>query len=436
MSARLSILAAACLLAACHRADEGVPATAAPKLDAAGFITIDWPLPTTDGAAQPDLVAAPNGNLLLSWVRPMQDRHAMQYIAYQGDETWESAPKTIAIGRTLSANWANTPHILMTDDGALWAQWLQTRAGGAEHAADVMLTQSRDGGMHWAAPVAVNDDGTTSEHGFVSMWPATQDAVGIAWLDGRNVGAAGHGKPDTHGGDGHASKAHAGAMSLRAATFDAAIGRSEDVEVDAMTCDCCSTDAAMTSQGALLVYRDRDASEIRDIAAVRHGPQGWSQPRPVHSDKWTMPACPLNGPAVDARGDAAVVAWYSAAADKPVLRLARSRDAGASFEAPVEVDGGEALQGRVDVALDGDAVWLLWLREDNRGQSLQIARYTQAGAKPQRSEIARLQGRGRATGYPQLAVRDGTAYAVWTDIVDGVPRLRGARVKAAAAATR
>jgi hypothetical protein len=30
-------------------------------------------------------------------------------------------------------------------------------------------------------------------------------------------------------------------------------------------------------------------------------------------------------------------------------------------------------------------------------------------------------------------VRQGIAHAVWTDIVDGVPRLRGARVKAAAA---
>jgi hypothetical protein len=40
--------------------------------------------------------------------------------------------------------------------------------------------------------------------------------------------------------------------------------------------------------------------------------------------------------------------------------------------------------------------------------------------------VAKLQGRGRATGYPQIALRNGDAYIAWTDIVDGSPRLRGA----------
>jgi len=441
MNARLAALAIACLLGACQRGED-TAAAAPPKPDAAGFTIVDWPLPTTDGAAQPDLVVAPNGNLLLGWVRPMGERHAFQYVAYQGDERWESAPKTIAIGRTLSANWATTPHLLMTDDGTLWAQWLQAHAGGAEHAADVMLTQSRDGGMHWAAPVAVNDDGTASEHGFVSLWPAAQDAVGVAWLDGRRTAGAemapeaapaGHaGSAATHAqaGGAHADHhEHAGAMTLRAARFDATLARGEDVEVDAMTCDCCSTDAALTAQGALLVYRDRDPEEIRDIAVVRHSPGGWSQPRPVHADGWKMPACPLNGPAVAARGAEVVVAWYSAAGDTPVLRLARSHDAGATFDAPVEIDRGLALQGRVDVAFEGDAAWLVWLREDRDGQSLQVARQPGADAQVQRSQVARLQGRGRATGYPRLVVRQGWAYAVWTDVADGVPRLRGARIR-------
>lgn len=423
MNARLVLaLVAACAAAACQRPGEQ-PAAAVPTPDAAGFTTIDWPLPTPDGATQPDLVVAPNGSLLLSWVRPMGGRNALQYAAYQGDERWESAPKTIAVGSSLSANWANTQHILMTEDGALWAQWLQSHPGAA-HAADVMLTQSRDGGVHWAAPVAVNDDGTASEHGFVSLWPAAQDAVGIAWLDGRHTATA-----PAPGGAHADHHADGGAMSLRAATFDAAMGRGEDVEVDGMTCDCCNTDAAVGAQGALLAYRDRDAGEIRDIAVVRHGAQGWSQPRPVHADGWKMPACPLNGPALDARGDLAVVAWYSAPGDTPVLRLARSTDAGASFGAPVEVDRGAALQGRVDVALDGDGVWLAWLREDGSGQSLHLARYAGAG-QPQQGEVARLQGRGRATGYPQLAVRQGVAYLAWTDIAAGVPRLRGLRVRA------
>ena len=42
--------------------------------------------------------------------------------------------------------------------------------------------------------------------------------------------------------------------------------------------------------------------------------------------------------------------------------------------------------------------------------------------------MAKLQGRGKATGFPQLALHNGHAYVVWTDIVDGAPHLRGAIV--------
>jgi hypothetical protein len=47
-------------------------------------------------------------------------------------------------------------------------------------------------------------------------------------------------------------------------------------------------------------------------------------PRLVHADNWTMPACPVNGPAVAARGNDVVVGWYTAAGDMAALKLARS----------------------------------------------------------------------------------------------------------------
>ena len=62
-----------------------------------------------------------------------------------------------------------------------------------------------------------------------------------------------------------------------------------------------------------------------------------------------------------------------------------------------------------------------------KGQSLQLARYAADLSREwQRGEVARLHGRGRGTGFPQLALRDGAAYVVWTDVVDGKPQLRGA----------
>jgi hypothetical protein len=416
----VTVLVATLLCSACQRTPE-TPATPTPPkaVDVSAQLHVTaWPLPITGGATAPDLHLAPDGRLLLSWISTQPGRRdAVQYAAYDSAH-WQSAPKTIAVGTALFTNWADTPHILATPDGALWVHWLQ-KSTDAQYAYDIAMSTSRDDGMHWSAPFSPHDDGTASEHGFVSMWPAARDTLGIAWLDGRNTTATDAGKNhEGHGG---------GAMSLRAATYDPRMQRGNDTELDGMTCDCCQTDVAMTTQGPLLVYRGRDHGEIRDILATRFDGNAWTPAHKVHDDQWKMPACPVNGPAVAARDHNAVVAWYTEAGKQPVLKLARSADAGATFAAPIEIDSGAALMGRVDVAFDGRQVVLAWLREDAGGQTLQLARYTPDLSKQlQKLEVAKLQGRGRATGFPKLALRDGIAHLVWTDVVDGRPQLRGA----------
>jgi len=377
-------------------------------------------LPVTASAAQPDLIAMPDGRLLLSWVEPQSDAHALKFALFAKGQ-W-STPQMIAQGNDWFVNWADTPHVMVTADGALWAHWLQ-KSADATYAYDVVLVRSPDGGTTWSKPVRVNDDGKAAEHGFVSLWPASRDTLGIAWLDGRESG--GGDEHAGHGGGAHGS----GAMTLRAATFDPQLQRHDETRIDAMTCDCCQTDVAATARGPLLAYRDRSPEEIRDIAVTRLQHGAWTAPRMVHGDQWKMPACPVNGPAIAANGDDVLVGWYTAAKDVPTLKLARSGDTGDRFAAPVTIDQGEALQGRVDVALQEDAAWVLWLREDANGQSLQLARYApDLSRELQRIEVARLQGRGRATGFPQLVLHDGTARVVWTDIVDGKPRLGAATI--------
>lgn len=401
-------------------ADSGAVPTPANAAPTPAWRAADWPLPAIAAAAQPDLIATPDGGWLLSWIEPgARGGHALKFAHAGRDGRWD-APRDIAAGNDWFVNWADTPHIALSADGALWAHWLQ-KSAPATYAYDVVLTRSADGGATWSKPFKVNDDGTQTEHGFVSLWPDGADGIGVAWLDGRRTGGAGH-------GGGHAG--HRGAMSLRAARFDAALARSFDSEIDAMTCDCCQTDAAPTARGPLLVYRDRDPQEIRDIAATRRDANAWSAPRPVHADRWTMPACPVNGPSVAARGEDAVVAWYTAAGGESKVQVARSRDAGASFGAPRVLDRGEPVQGRVEAALGADAAWVLWLREDRQGQTLWLARLTPDLSREwQRIELARLQGRGRGTGFPQLAVGDGVVSVVWTELIDGAARLRGARLQ-------
>ena len=412
---QLTVLVATLAAASCSR-DEA-PATAGdstqPGLQA-------WTLPAAPGAAQPDLVTAPDGRLLLSWLDTQPGRRTrLQYAEFSPAGQWQG-PKTIAIGASFVVNWADTPHLLATPDGALWVQWLQKSAeAGASY--DVLLSTSRNDGMNWSEPLRPHTDGTVSEHGFVSMWPQGNDRLGIAWLDGRNMVAAAGDAQTGH--DGHG----AGAMTLRSAVFDGSLRTDGEVELDASVCDCCQTDAALTAKGPLLVYRDRTEDEIRDIHVTRFDGKAWSPSKPVFADQWKMPACPVNGPSVAARGDEVVVAWYTGAGDQPTVKLVRSTDAGDSFSAPLVLEQGDTVQGRVDVALDAGNAWVLWLREDDAGQSLWLARYAPDLSKQiEKVEVARLQGRGRGTGFPQLALREGKAYLVWTDVAGGTASLHGA----------
>ena len=426
MPLSLLVLVPAIVLAGCGpsspAAEAGTAATAtapAAAEPAIELVATPWPLPSPDGAAQPDLVVAPDGSLLLSWIEPDGAGHAVRF-ARHDDGAW-SSPLTIARGDDWFVNWADTPHIVATADGALWAHWLR-KSAAATYAYDVVLARSGDGGAAWSAPLVVNDDGTPTEHGFASLWAASPDSIGIAWLDGRET-AGGHGG---HGG-GHG----AGAMTLRTLRLDAALARHDETRLDASTCDCCQTSAALAADGMLLAYRDRTAEEVRDIAVVHHDGARWSAPRIVHADDWTMPACPVNGPAIAARGDDAVVAWYTGAGGTPRVRAARSDDAGRTFAAPLELDAGEAVLGRVDVALDARGAWVAWLREDATGQALRLVRLDgHAAATREAFDVARVAGRGRGTGMPQLVSARGLAHLVWTDVVDGKPRLRGATVDA------
>ena len=390
---------------------ETKPADAAPRVTT-------WQLPTGPGSASPDLRIAPDGQLLLSWLQmDGKDAHRFLFAAADRHGTWQHAPRVIVDDRPLFANWADTPHIIATRDGALWAHWLQ-RTGKRGGAYDVVLARSTDQGRSWSAGIKVNDDGAEAEHGFATLWPEGDDRIGIAWLDGRHTGGHGHG--DHHGG---------GAMTLRTAIFDAALTRSSESELDASTCDCCQTASAVAGGAPMLAWRDRTEDEIRDIVVARREGGTWPPPRPVHDDNWQIAGCPVNGPAMAARDGRALIAWYTGANDIPSVRIATGD--GAHFGAMHEVDSGPAVLGRVAVALDAKQAWVAWLREEAGVQTVMLSRYApDLTREMERIDVAKLRARGRASGFPKLVSAGDAAWLVWTDVENDKTVIRGARIRA------
>ncbi|MDO5504895.1 MAG: hypothetical protein Q4F49_01200 [Pseudoxanthomonas suwonensis] len=378
-----------------------------------------WPLPAAAGSAQPDLSVSHDGRLLVSWLRQQADgRTALQYADFSGDGAWSPA-RTIAVGRRFFVNRVDTPHVRMTPDGAVWAQWLQ-KVGGEDagaHGYHVILSTSRDGGVNWSAPARVHADDSQTEHGFAALWPASAQQLGIAWLDGGAMqGDAG------------------GRMQLRSTVIEPGLVASQDASeqvIDASSCECCPTDVAISARGPVLVWRGRNDAQVRDIHVSRFESGNWRTPMPVHADGWRIEGCPVNGPAVDAAGERVLVGWFTAADDTPAVQLALSNDAGDGFAAPLRLDEGDQVLGRIDVAIDDTHAWALWVRQDDGMQSLWLARFSaDLGNEIERVQVATIAGNGRTSGIPKLALRDGTAFVVWTDVDEGGgTQLRGARYR-------
>ena len=355
--------------------------------------------PAGAGSRFPHLATPGAGGPVMSWLEPAAASMSLRYSRWAG-QGW-GPPSTVASGADWFVNWADFPSVVTDGEGHWGAHWLQKVPGGT-YAYGVRIATSDDDGATWSAPQVPHGDGTATEHGFVSLLP-WRGALLALWLDGRNTG----------GDDGH-DHGGGGAMTVRSAVVDYDGTMSgADTEIDARTCDCCQTGLALAGSVAVAVFRDRGEDGTRDISIVRLEDGRWSAPVPVARDGWRIDACPVNGPAVDARGDTVVVAWFTGAGGARV-RLAWSADAGRSFAAPIDVDHGR-VAGRVDVVLlrDGRAV-VTWLRGNDRAAALLARPYTAAGPAGRAVEITGADA-SRAGGFPQVALAGDDLVFAWTE---------------------
>ena len=370
--------------------------------------------PAGAGSGEPNLAVAQDGNVLLNWIeRVGEGRHALRMSVLGGGDAW-SPPRTIAEGEDWFVNWADFPAVATLPDGTMFAHWL-AKSGPGTYAYDVRVTSSRDRGNTWSAPVVPHRDGTETEHGFVSMAPWSDREMGIVWLDGRKTAGGGRGE---HGAPG-------AAMSLVHATVDAGGRLGAETVLDPRVCDCCQTDAARTAKGVVVVYRDRSEDEVRDMSVVRFADGRWTPPRTLAADGWQINGCPVNGPAIAANGDTVAVAWFTAANDKPAVKVAFSSDGGAVFGAPIGVDEGRAL-GRVDVVLlDGSAALVSWLEQGEAGvAAFRIRRIGADGSRGPTATAAVSTG-ARSSGFPRMARAGPRVVLAWRDAADP-PRVRTA----------
>lgn len=351
--------------------------------------------PAKTGSGEPYLFTDESGKVYLSWIEKTGEVSEFKYSTLQNG-TW-SSPLLIDSGKNWFVNWADYP--MMAVQGKNFMAHYLAKSGPDTYAYDVKITSSVDDGKTWKVPTTLHDDGKQAEHGFVSLLPY-KDNFFVAWLDGRNTAMEGAGDHE-----GHHSQ-----MSLRAAIVDKDGMKLNEWELDNRTCDCCQTSAAITSDGPIVVYRDRSEEEVRDMSVVRLVNDTWTQPEVIHQDNWKIAGCPVNGPRVVARENLVAVAWYTLAENKSRVNVAFSRDGGKSFDVPVQVDEGKAI-GRVDVVmLDDQSVMASWME----GTAIKVVQVDADGKRGQPITIA-TSSEARSSGFPQMTKSGNELLFAWTD---------------------
>lgn len=405
MTARVTLLVACVLACGCSEPKTGQTSTdgarAAKPAAPSAVATESLSLPVPAGSSEPQLTTSAGGTIL-SWVESNGSTATLRFAERKGTE-WAEA-RTVTAGKDWFLSDADVPTVQRMADGTLVAAWYRSTNIQLE-AYDTWLAWSKDDGRTWSAPFKPYEDKTKTQHGFASMFDRPGGGLGVVWLDAREW-ELNQDAPD------------GGAVMLRAASFDSSWKQLGDDVVNLRVCDCCQTSVATTDAGVVVAFRDRSDKEIRDIHVTRLDAGKWTDPQPVHHDNWEIDSCPVNGPAISARGRSLATAWFTAASGQGHAYVAFSQDAGQSWGEPVRLDD-QVSTGRVDVELMGDGSAVAsWVEFANQQAQLKARRVSANGAASA-SVAVQGAGAGRASGFPKMARQGDELLFVWAESSDG-----------------
>jgi hypothetical protein len=374
------------------------------------FLVQDIPFLYGNNNAQPNLVSS-NGTLSLSWISSKEENNPSLKFSQFKKGKWIK-PQTITYGSDWFVNWADFPAHGINED-LLITSYLKKSATGT-YTYDVILNLQKLSGEKIKEDFLLNTDGIKAEHGFVSIIPNNNKGFFITWLDGRNTiekTLDGHHKP----------------MTIRFAEITNKGDIVNESELDEAACDCCQTSIAMTNNGPIVVYRDRDEKEVRDIYTIRNINGVWEEPSPLHNDGWIINGCPVNGPKVAVNSKNLAVAWFTVVDNNPIVNVSFSKTNGDSFGTPFKLNDHDAI-GRVDVAfLNNEEVIVSYMEVDDIATYLRIKKISIDGKVSKPITVSKIDG-GRNTGVPQLEILNNEIFIVWTKSVDGINQLKSIKL--------
>lgn len=367
--------------------------------------------PAGPESGESNLVAGPDGTLYLTWCAPgRQPRERGLYLSTlaPNERTWSDVRQVVS-NPLLMENWADFASMIVGTDGTLWAQWLQSHAGEDVHGYEGWIARSKDAGSTWSTPAPLG-------HEFVSLAPLSGGRLIAVWLEStrppRPPGAPRPPRVERKPGE-----LTPPSMRLRSRLLRADGTTAADWIVDPDVCTCCQTTlTVLPGDRVFVAYRGRTSEEIRDIRRALFNGKQWAPPASLHDDGWMIPACPVNGPAADARGENVTAAWFTLAGSVPRVQAKQSFDGGATFGPALPIDLGKPI-GRLDLVTlsDGSSI-LIWMESKSGDNAAGIyARRIFPGGQLSTAHLLADSSQARTSGFPRAAARgEGRFILSWT----------------------
>ena len=357
-----------------------------------------FPLPPISiNSKYPNLTETDRG-LAIVWYEPIVEGHALKWSEFNG-RSW-SKPVIVTTGEEYFINWADFPSIFYNGKNHLVVHWLEKNGDGTYDYV-VKASQSFDRGRSWSRPIIPHKDNKLGEHGFVSFFNASNNKVGLVWLDGRNMMGEEHG----HG---------YGQMNLYSTTIDKNGILGEEILLDDRVCECCPTSAVNIENDILVAYRDRSLSEIRNINLVRWNNSSWQKPHSLHNDNWKIAGCPVNGPKLAVTGNNVAAVWYTSPNENPIIYISFSKDGGKKFNSPIRIDNGNPI-GRVDcIWLDSDRVLVSWMEMGEKSTNVIFSTVYIENHKGSSKIVTQILP-GRSSGHPVISRYRQNIFLAWTE---------------------
>jgi hypothetical protein len=281
-----------------------------PAMKAGNIVTID-----TANASCAYLASDNKGNIVLSWVRQINDSTAALCYAISADKGQSfSHPVVIPHTAHVQPHGENIPKLVFKPSGEIIAIWGEANANARnKYSGLVFYTQSFDGGKSWANAKPLVTDTASYDQRYFDVAVLKTGEAAVIWLDNRK-------------------QTPAEGSTLYFATTHGKSGFIQERPIGESVCQCCRTDLLVDEAGAMhVLYRDIISDSIRDMVhTVSTDGKTFSPAKPISKDNWVIRGCPHSGPAMVTNKTGLHFAWFTGGNAKGIF-YCHSTDNGASF---------------------------------------------------------------------------------------------------------